>query len=786
MSEETAKAEAQERGTVPRDPPPYAGRAPTPQERQAAAFEAAGDGWFDVDLAAGTCVFGGRADGLVGLPTFGKPVPLSHWNGRVHPEDRAAAEAAWLACLQGGEACYDARFRLPAGGGCGWRWVRARGRVIERAADGRARRVAGVLRDVDEVHQRLYRESEVLERRHRQALAEARLQGFEARSNEIELLLHPDGTVVDANDRALASYGWTREELRRRSIRDLRDPATVSAMPAQLSQAQLDGGVRFETRHRRRDGSTFPVEVSSRGFLVGGERYLHSLVRDLTEREAADADRRTMAGLLRTMSDAVLLTDLRFNVTQVAGATTALLGWSEPDLLGRNLLLDFGVEFPDGDEAAHHARLESGLRSRVNVRFPTRAGGQQELDLAVGPLRDGAGRPTGYVLLGRDQGRLHLAERALREAEQRLQLVLRSSLTGYWEWDLEAEKLVHDQRFHTWVEVPASLSGDVEHLCRQLADPEDAPRLAEEVRAVAEGRADGLAVEHRRPRGKGTEAWVRVAGVVLERGSDGRVRRIGGTVTDVTERHELEDRERRAERVASVGTLVRGLAHEVNNPLATVIANLAWLGEVLADLPAPVAGAWAESGVEPLPELAGALRDASDGAARVRGIVADLKAFAADLPRPQAQASLEVALKKALRLAHHALEITAGVAVSCPRLPDLGLPEDELVQALAQVLVNAGQATGAAPNQVRVAADLLDVTRVQVIVADTGVGMDAATRARAFEPFFTTGAVGAGRGLGLSVCRGIVGAAGGSLELQSAPGHGTLVRMVLPVYRPPR
>ena len=670
MSEETAKAEAQERGTVPRDPPPYAGRAPTPQERQAAAFEAAGDGWFDVDLAAGTCVFGGRADGLVGLPTFGKPVPLSHWNGRVHPEDRAAAEAAWLACLQGGEACYDARFRLPAGGGCGWRWVRARGRVIERAADGRARRVAGVLRDVDEVHQRHHREAEAAALRH--------------------------------------------------------------------------------------------------------------------ARELAEADRRTMAGLLRTMSDAVLLTDLRFNVTQVAGATTALLGWSEPDLLGRNLLLDFGVEFPDGDEAAHHARLESGLRSRVNVRFPTRAGGQQELDLAVGPLRDGAGRPTGYVLLGRDQGRLHLAERALREAEQRLQLVLRSSLTGYWEWDLEAEKLVHDQRFHTWVEVPASLSGDVEHLCRQLADPEDAPRLAEEVRAVAEGRADGLAVEHRRPRGKGTEAWVRVAGVVLERGSDGRVRRIGGTVTDVTERHELEDRERRAERVASVGTLVRGLAHEVNNPLATVIANLAWLGEVLADLPAPVAGAWAESGVEPLPELAGALRDASDGAARVRGIVADLKAFAADLPRPQAQASLEVALKKALRLAHHALEITAGVAVSCPRLPDLGLPEDELVQALAQVLVNAGQATGAAPNQVRVAADLLDVTRVQVIVADTGVGMDAATRARAFEPFFTTRAVGAGRGLGLSVCRGIVGAAGGSLELQSAPGHGTLVRMVLPVYRPPR
>ncbi len=786
MSEEAAKAEGQDRGAVPRDPPPYAGRAPTPQERQAAAFEAAGDGWFDADLTAGTCLFGGQADGLIGLPTFGRPVPLSHWTGRIHPEDRAVAEAAWLACLQGREARYDARFRLPAGGGCGWRWARARGRVIERAADGRARRLAGVLRDVDEVHQRHHREAEAVEQRHARELSEARLQGFEARSNEIELVLRADGTVVDANDRALAAYGWPREALRRLTIRDLRDPATVAAMPAQLSRAQLEGGVRFDTRHRRRDGSTFPVEVSSRAFEVGGERYLHSLVRDLSEREAADTDRRTMAGVLRTMSDLVLLTDLRFNVAQVAGATTALVGWSEQDLLGRNLLPDFGLEFPDGDEAAHHARLESGLRSRINVRFPTRGGGLQELDLVVGPLRDAGGRPTGYVLLGRDQGRLRLAEQSLREAERRLQLVLRSSLTGYWEWDLEAEKLVHDQRFHTWAGVPAALSGGVERICGQLADPEDAPRLAEEVRAVAEGRAEALAVEHRRPPSKGPQAWVRVAGVVLERAPDGRTRRIGGTVTDVTDRHELEGRERRAERFASVGTLVRGLAHEVNNPLATVIANLAWLGEVLGEVPAPVAGAWAEAGLEPLPELAGALRDAADGAARVRGIVADLKAFATDLPRPQVQASLEVALKKALRLSHHALEITAGVSVSCPRLPDLGLPEDELVQALAQVLVNAGQATGAAPNQVRVAADLLDVTRVQILVSDTGVGMDEGIRARAFEPFFTTRAVGAGRGLGLSVCRGIVGAAGGSLELQSVPGRGTQVRMVLPVYRPPR
>jgi signal transduction histidine kinase len=119
------------------------------------------------------------------------------------------------------------------------------------------------------------------------------------------------------------------------------------------------------------------------------------------------------------------------------------------------------------------------------------------------------------------------------------------------------------------------------------------------------------------------------------------------------------------------------------------------------------------------------------------------------------------------------------VQVEVPEVSDLNLCYPDLVQLLALLLLNAGQATGQGPNDVMVvaAAGAEDVT---LTVSDTGVGMDEPTRARALEPFFTTRGVGQGRGLGLSVCHGIVTGAGGEIDLRSGVGSGTTVTVRLP------
>ncbi len=243
---------------------------------------------------------------------------------------------------------------------------------------------------------------------------------------------------------------------------------------------------------------------------------------------------------------------------------------------------------------------------------------------------------------------------------------------------------------------------------------------------------------------------------------------------DAAARAEAEARLRAAERLATTGVLVRGLAHEINNPLSGVRAGVAFARE---ELRAGVDGAGRA-------EVDQALCDAAEGADRIRELVADLRAFAEEgPPAGTSPSALASAAQAACRVAGRELASCRSVEVGIPGPLQVEVPYPDLVQLLALLLINAGQSTGEQPNDVRLLASV-EGDAVTVIVSDTGIGMDEATRSRAFEPFFTTRGVGRGRGLGLSVCHGIATAAGGDIALRSAPGAGTTVTVRLPGIQP--
>jgi C4-dicarboxylate-specific signal transduction histidine kinase len=250
----------------------------------------------------------------------------------------------------------------------------------------------------------------------------------------------------------------------------------------------------------------------------------------------------------------------------------------------------------------------------------------------------------------------------------------------------------------------------------------------------------------------------------------------------VTWLREAQERLARAERLASVSTLVRGLAHEMNNPLASLMANLDYLGEELgAEL------AWrGQAGTDRTGELRQSLIDACESARRVGALVADLKTFTSiGEPPAHPPGPLRAAVEEALRLAQVQLE-GSEVVVEVPDGLGVEVGHAELLQVVAALLMNAGQAGGGRPNRVRVRAEASGTGRVALRISDSGAGMDAATLAHAFEPFFTTRGVGGGRGLGLSVCLGIVEGAGGEIRLESQPGDGTVAHLDLPAALPGR
>ncbi len=122
-------------------------------------------------------------------------------------------------------------------------------------------------------------------------------------ANDAILLLDDAGRIIEANERAVATYGYAREELLALNIRDLRDPSDLPGLEADWSAAQCIEGVVFEASHRRRDGSLFPIEVSSRAIEAEGHRFRQCIIRDITERRRAEAElRRSQASLARAQA----------------------------------------------------------------------------------------------------------------------------------------------------------------------------------------------------------------------------------------------------------------------------------------------------------------------------------------------------------------------------------------------------------------------------------------------------------------------------------------------------
>ena len=237
---------------------------------------------------------------------------------------------------------------------------------------------------------------------------------------------------------------------------------------------------------------------------------------------------------------------------------------------------------------------------------------------------------------------------------------------------------------------------------------------------------------------------------------------------DLTDRHRAEE----ASRLAALGTLAAGVAHEINNPLSYVVSNLAHLTNQLSTLP-DRDGSLRIEVLEPLAE-------AEDGARRVRDIVRQLGAFArAD----EGSGPVDPArvLRAALAMASNEVRHRARIVRDIAATPPVIASESRLGQVFLNLVLNAAQAIpdgNAEHHQIHVTlASRGD--EVVLEVRDTGQGMSAATRARIFEPFFTTRAPGAS-GLGLAIAHSIVTGLGGRIEVESTPGAGSVFRVMLP------
>jgi PAS domain S-box-containing protein len=456
-----------------------------------------------------------------------------------------------------------------------------------------------------------------------------------------------------------------------------------------------------------------------------------------------------------------------------------LNGYTEQEVIGRNFSRFFTSEDRAANKPAAALKIAAARGRWEDEGWRVRKDGARFWGLTVlDVVHDRSGRLTGVVEITRDMTARRLAQQALAESERRFRLLV-ESVVDYALFTLDLAGSV--QSWNPGAERLKGYSAD-EIVGRHFSIfyTEEARAAGEPAAVLAKASSGGFDGEGWRLRKDGSRFW---ANVVVEPIRDEGGKLVGFTkiTRDITERRSLEQAKEQlyqAQKMETVGQLTGGVAHDFNNLLTAVSGSHALLRPMIAD-----------------PRAQRLLDTAERAVARGAKLTQQLLAFSRQhrLQPEKANANeLIAAFESLLRSAsgEHA-ELALDLE---PRLWLANIDQTQLQSALLNLIVNARDASEQMGGKITVETRNveLDSARakslgeipagpyVSIAVSDRGKGMTAETKARAIEPFFTTKAPGKGSGLGLSQVYGFVRQSNGQIEVDSAIGSGTTVRIFLP------
>jgi PAS domain S-box-containing protein len=388
------------------------------------------------------------------------------------------------------------------------------------------------------------------------------------------------------------------------------------------------------------------------------------------------------------------------------------------------------------------------------------------LEVGFAPIRlDGQ---PGIITFTRDITERRDATDALARSERRFRQLIELAPDAVWINDGRRLLFANPTaaRMLRYDSVESLLATDVS----SIVAPEDQASMRERTQEMFRTGVTMPPREYRTLRRDGTSVMTEVQSMPIE--WDGR-QALLGFARDVTSRKEMEARLGQSERLAALGTLLAGIAHEMNNPLSYTLLGIEQAMAQLARLTAPA---------EDIEKLRDALASALHGATRVAAVVGQIRASSRPDVDERGPVDLRAVMEAALRVTHNEIHHRARLVTDLAQIPPVFGSAQRLEQVFLNLLVNAVQALpdGRADNEIRVVLRPTTSREILIEVSDNGPGIPDDVRSRIFDPFFTTKPVGLGLGLGLSICHGIVTNHGGTITVESAPGHGATFRILLP------
>ncbi|MBS0184634.1 MAG: PAS domain S-box protein [Nitrospira sp.] len=520
----------------------------------------------------------------------------------------------------------------------------------------------------------------------------------------------------------------------------------------------------------RSNGEEFPIEAAISHIAVEGKKYYTVILRDLTERKQAEDSHRESQRQLTTLIGNLpgfvyrCRNDRGWIFEYLSEGVSDLTEYSVEEYLVQRTI-SYGDNIHPGDrERVRHdvqAALEQHRPFELTYRIMTKSGevkwvwergeGVYEQDGTCSYLE-------GFVTDVTERKR---AERLLRQSEERYRRLI--AVSPYAILVSRGDRIIfaNDQAIKLFGAVKAEEI--LEKSPMDLFHADDHDLIRERIHELFEGRAQGPMLEEKIETLDGRAVDVEVSGA---RFVDEEGPAILIMFRDASERKRLQEQLRRTERVAELGTLASGMAHEIGTPMNVILGRAEYLMDRVTEEP-----------------IKRGLRTIITQVERITRVMNQLLSFARRKAPQRVPLDLRTVIEDGMemfqeRLARNQIRVEMGMADPCPMvLADA----DQMSQVLLNLVMNALHAmpeggtlrVGLEPEQ----------PMVKLTIADTGHGIPPEIIKKIYDPFFTTKEFGKGTGLGLTVVKGIIEEHQGSIAVESEPGKGTRFTVLLPIHQ---
>lgn len=572
-----------------------------------------------------------------------------------------------------------------------------------------------------------------------------------------------DASILLVNRAFSELTGFSREELLGMNARDLIPEQHKEQRDRVVAQVLQTGEpVEYEIDYLRKNGSQVPVSITL--FAVRGDdgkpAGLAAIVRDLTERKQAEEQFRLV---VESSPNGMLMVDESGTILLVNRQIEQLFGYGRAELIGQpvEMLVPQRVRSHhagDRDEFFAHSELRAMGKGRD--LYGVRKDGQEvRLEIGLSPVRTRGGmRVLASVV---DISERKRAEQTLQKERDFIDAVLETAGALVVVLDREGRIL----RFNRACEQTTGYSSE-EVLGRYVWDLFVLPDEVDEVKAVFKRLRGGEPRNDYENYWKGKDGFLRRiswSNTVLT-DSNGMVDYIVAAGLDITDFKQIQEQLRKTERIAELGTLASGMAHEIGTPMNVILGRAEYLLQRTSD----------EGMKKGLSTIVTQIE-------RITKVMNQLLAFARRRTPERRAVDLGVIVDDTLemfqdRMTHSRITVEKAIEAD---VPSVHADRDQLIQVLINLVMNSVHAM---PEGGRLRLSLArENNHVRLGVSDTGHGMPEETRSKIFDPFFTTKDFGKGTGLGLTVVKGIIEEHGGTIAVESAVDRGTTFWIRLPV-----